>query len=170
MSNFKLAWKAFWAILKNDAKAGAWQKIDAAESVAETAPVQSVPVSDNGDALLLLSLLQREARFVDFVQGALDDYDDATIGGVSRKVHDDCKRCLDKYVGIASVLTEQEQSSICINAGFDPGSIKLTGHVAGEPPYKGTVQHCGWRATKVDMPKRSGEAANLVICPAEVEM
>ena len=39
----------------------------------------------------------------------------------------------------------------------------------GTPPFKGVLKHAGWRATSVNLPKRSGQDPQ-VIAPAEVEI
>ncbi len=45
-------------------------------------------------ALQLLSLLQREGRFVDFVQQDLTSFSDADIGAAARVVHEGCRRAI----------------------------------------------------------------------------
>ena len=45
------------------------------------------------EAITLLAALQREARFVDFVQESLAGYTDAQIGAVARDIHRDCASC-----------------------------------------------------------------------------
>ena len=173
MSDFKLAWKAFWAILKDKAKADAWRVLESGGQGAAQEPAAEAGTGVEGgcDAMLLLSVLQREARLVDYIQEELSGYDDASVGVVSRKVHDDCRRCLGKYMGIVPVLEEAELSRMEVPAGFDPRRIRLTGRVLGEPPYSGTVQHRGWRAEWASLPRRSGGPQDSsVICPAEVEI
>ena len=49
-----------------------------------TAPVVVMPQCN--DAIALLATLQREARFVDLVNEALDGYADAQIGAAARRV------------------------------------------------------------------------------------
>ena len=55
------------------------------------------------------------------------------------------------------------------NAGFDPATVRLTGNVQGEPPFRGTLQHGGWRAVDVKLPPPS-ELDPGVLAPAEVEL
>ena len=115
MANFKTAWKAFWSILKDDEKAKAWEQLATpVEAPKPELPKHEEPTKQEGgtNALHLLTILQREARFIDYIQEGLDGYDDATVGSVSRKVHDDCQRTLDKYFHIVPVMTEAEQTSV----------------------------------------------------------
>lgn len=181
MGNFRTAWKAFWAILGNDDKAKAWEglgtqtalpapeQVPEPEHEEEPAPAP-IAASDGADAVHLLALLQREARFVDYLQEDLSQYEDGAVGGVSRKVHDDCIKVLRKYLHLAPVLDEAEQSKVEVPAGFDPRRIKVTGRPAGNPPFSGVVQHRGWQVSKVDLPKRNSAQDPTIICPAEVEV
>ena len=172
MANFKTAWKAFWSILKNDEKAKAWEQL--AVPVEEPKPElpkheEKPQVSTGSNALHLLTILQREARFIDYIQEGLDGYDDATVGSVSRKVHDDCQRALDKYFHIVPVMDEAEQTQVQVPADFDPRRIKITGK-AGNAPCTGVLQHKGWKADKQELPIRNNAQDPMVICPAEVEV
>lgn len=173
MANFKTAWKAFWAIFSNDEKAAAWESLDKPQPTALPEPTQQPqPPKEDGDAaaIHLLAILQREARLVDFLEESLDGYDDATVGAVSRKVHDDCRRTLDKYFTIAPVMPEQENSQVTVPAGFDANHIKVSGNAVGEPPYHGTLQHKGWTAVSKGLPQRGKSFDSTIVFPAEVEV
>ena len=123
------------------------------------------------EALTLLSSLQREARFVDFIKEPLDDYSDAQIGAAVRDVHRDCGAVLDRLFALEPILSDDEGATIEVPAGFDAGSYKLTGNVTGEPPFQGQMTHHGWRATTCKLPAWSGtETAARVVAPAEVEL
>jgi hypothetical protein len=54
-------------------------------------------------ALQLLGLLQRDARFIDFVQEDIAAYSDADIGAAARVVHEGCRKVLDEHFAIAPV-------------------------------------------------------------------
>jgi len=56
-----------------------------------------------------------------------------------------------------------------VASGFDPSAVRLTGNVHGQPPFRGVLQHGGWRATHVSLPKTAGVDA-AVLAPAEVEI
>ena len=51
-------------------------------------------------ALQLLGLLQREARFVDFVQEDVVGYTDAEVGAAARVVHEGCRKVLGAHFSI----------------------------------------------------------------------
>ncbi len=51
-------------------------------------------------ALQLLGLLQREARFVDFIQEDVAPYTDAEIGAAARVVHEGCRKVLREHFAI----------------------------------------------------------------------
>jgi small basic protein len=123
-----------------------------------------------GGALHVLSLFQREGRFVDFLKEDLTAYDDAQIGAAVRSIHEGCRKALDKHFGPQPVLDRDEGEEVSIPAGFDPHAIRLTGNVSGEPPFKGVLQHKGWRAARVELPSLSGSQDPRIIAQAEVEI
>ena len=123
------------------------------------------------EALTLLSALQREARFVDFVKEPLEGYSDAQIGAVARDVHRDCGKVLERLFALTPVTAQRESEEIEVTAGFDPARYRLTGSVEGEPPFRGRMAHHGWEATRCDLPVWSGkEATARIIAPVEVEL
>lgn len=121
-------------------------------------------------ALQLLALLQREGRFVDFVQEDMSSFSDAEIGGAARVVHDGCKKALDEHFPLEPVRSEAEGAAITVEKGFDAARLRLTGNVAGEPPYRGTLAHRGWRVTDVKLPKMAEGHDPKIVAPAEVEL
>ena len=132
---------------------------------------QAEPKPTRSDALTLLAGLQREARFVDFVQESLAGYSDAQIGAAARDVHRDCAAVFDRLFALRPVLTDEEGAEVDVPAGFDPGRYRLTGNVAAEPPLRGRLMHGGWEATRCELPTWSGTAvAARVVAPVEVEL
>ncbi len=121
-------------------------------------------------ALRLLGLLQQEARFIDFISENIDDYDDAQVGAAVRQIHADCRKALAERVRFERVFQEEEGETVNVAAGFDATAIRLTGNVTGEPPFRGTLQHSGWRAVDVRLPVEVGDGDARVIQPAEVEV
>ncbi|CAL1241523.1 DUF2760 domain-containing protein [Candidatus Methylocalor cossyra] len=121
-------------------------------------------------ALQLLGLLQKEARFLDFVQEDIAGYADAEIGAAARVVHEGCRKVLAQHFELEPVRQEQENTRITLPKGFDATAIRPTGNIVGEPPFTGTLVHRGWRASKVKLPKLA-EGHNVnIIAPAEVEL
>lgn len=132
-------------------------------------PVRKAPA--RSDAITLLAALQREARFIDFVQEKLDAFNDAEIGAVARDIHRDCGKVLARMFAIKPAVTQEEGAEIQIPAGFDAGRYRLVGNVAGQPPYAGEIAHHGWEAGQCELPEwNGGDGSARVIAPAEVEI
>jgi hypothetical protein len=121
-------------------------------------------------ALAMLGLLQREGRLIDFLNESLDDYEDADIGAAVRDIHRGCKKVLDDYLDIEPVMPGEEEDKLTVPAGFDAAEIRLVGEVSGDPPFKGTLRHHGWRVTKTTLPTLSEGVDRRVLAPAEVEV
>lgn len=121
-------------------------------------------------ALQLLSLLQREGRFVDFLEEDIASFADAQIGAAARVVHEGCRRALREHVPLEPVRSEDEGAKVTLAKGFDAKSIRVTGNVTGEPPFTGTLAHRGWRAKEVKLPKMAEGHDARVIAAAEVEL
>jgi hypothetical protein len=134
---------------------------------------QEIPVAParpaGAEALHLLALLQRDGRLVDFVAENLTGFSDAEIGAAARTVHEGCKKVLTSYVTLEPVLREGEGAAVVLPAGFDAAAVRLTGNVVGQPPFRGTVRHHGWRAGEVRIPPQPPGDARIV-APAEVEL
>ncbi|WP_375577389.1 DUF2760 domain-containing protein, partial [Paracidovorax oryzae] len=132
------------------------------------APVRAT--ADVDAALQLLALLQRESRFVDFLQEDIGAYSDADVGGAARLLHGGARKVLQDTFDLEPVRTEAEGSRLTLPAGFDAAAVRVTGNVVGQPPFTGTLQHKGWRATAVRLPALTEGHDTRVIAPAEVEL
>ena len=139
-----------------------------APTPAPTAAPLRAPSAES--ALQLLSLFQREARLIDFTQENLSAYSDADIGAAARVVHEGCARVLREHFTIEPVRAEAEGSRVTLEEGFDAASVRLTGNVVGQAPFKGTLSHRGWRASKVQLPQLAEKHDARVLAPAEVEL
>ena len=126
--------------------------------------------ADTAAALQLLSLLQREARLVDFVQEDIAAYSDAEIGAAARVVHEGCRKVLREHITLAPVRAESEGSRLTLPAGFDAAAVRLTGNVVGQAPFTGTLAHRGWRATEVRLPQLAEGHDARIVAQAEVEL
>ncbi len=123
------------------------------------------------EALTLLAALQREARFVDFIQEPLEGYADAQIGAAARDVHRGCRAVFERLFDLRAVVDDEEGSAIEVAAGFDAGRYRLVGNVGGEPPFRGKLAHHGWEAGKCELPAWTGTAsAARIVAPVEVEL
>lgn len=121
-------------------------------------------------ALQLLGLLQRDARFVDFVEEDIAGYSDTEIGAAARLVHDGCRAVLREHFTIRPVREEAEGSRVTLADGFDASAIRLTGNVVGSAPFHGSISHRGWKVEEVRLPRLAERHDATVIAPAEVEL
>jgi hypothetical protein len=121
-------------------------------------------------ALQLLGILQREGRFVDFLEEDISAFSDAEVGTAARVVHEGCRRTLREHLSLAPVRTESEGERVTVPAGFDAAQVRLTGNVVGEAPFTGTLQHRGWRVTDIRLPQLAVDHDPHIIAPAELEL
>jgi hypothetical protein len=75
-----------------------------------------------------------------------------------------------QYLKLEPVLPQSEGDTVTVPPGFDAQRIRLTGNVAGEPPYDGSLKHHGWVTTAVNFPSVSPSLEPRVLAPAEVEL
>ncbi len=186
---FSRLWLAFvlpWVVLFNGRTAARVQRarlgVDApvapntpatetslsAVKIIEAAPVAATP--DASPAMQLLSIMQREGRFIDFLQEDVGSFSDAQVGAAARVVHAGCKRALADYVTLEPVRREPEGAAVVLDRGFDAGRTRLTGNVMGEPPFKGKLTHHGWQVATIKLPTLANGHDPKVIAPAEVEL
>jgi len=129
-----------------------------------------IPYDSEIAIVQILGLLQREGRLIDFLQEDIEPYDDAQIGAAVREVHRGCRAALKEVFGLSPVLKAAEGSQVEIEEDFDPTRIKLIGNVHGNPPFKGTLRHCGWKFNEVHLPEWMAKEKTDVLAPAEVEI
>ncbi len=122
----------------------------------------------------LLSLLQEQGRFLDFVMDDIKTYSDAQIAAAARFVHQGCQSVMKSNFAIVPVAAVAENQSITLAADFERGDYRLSGKIEGEPPYSGTVKHKGWKTTSISLPKVMGARAKAtgahLLAAAEVEV
>lgn len=179
MARLWTAWRVFWRVLFDaDTASKASQLLAPPEAPREEPPVRqppavspAAPPPTQNPALTLLATLQREARLIDFLQEDLQPYTDEQIGAAVREVHREAAQVLQRVLGLQPVVRSSEGEPIEVAAGFDAGRFRLTGRVSGSGPYRGTLRHHGWEATRCDLPTYTGSpSAAAVIAPAEVEI
>ena len=175
-------WMFFWLpfkVLFDSAAAFRVEQALVGEAAAlpAPAPAPAVPAAparpkepDVAQALHLLAVLQRDGRFVDFLQEDVAAATDDQVGAAARIVHEGCRKALAQYFVLQPVRSEAEGTQISVPEGFDPGELRLTGNVAGKPPFRGTLAHPGWRAAEVKLPPPPEGQDVHVIAPAEVEL
>ena len=196
LSRMAIAIGSFFAILANARLAGDIHRLRTGEPLAADVPPSEVrvevpvekiietrievpvekiverrvEVATDTAALQLLGLLQREARFVDFIQADVAPYSDAEIGAAARVVHGGCRKLLAEHFTLAPVRAEAEGSRVTLAAGFDAAAVRLTGNVVGQAPFTGTLSHRGWQVTQVRLPQLTDARAAAIIAQAEVEL
>ena len=143
--------------------------VEPLEVVTPTAPMPD-PMTEARKALQVIGALQREGRFIDFLQEDLNAATDAQIGAAARVVHGGCKKVIDGYLTIEAVWPGEEGARVTLDEGFDKNRVSLTGNVAGDPPFNGTLQHPGWRATDVRLPELADSAEPTILMAAEIEL
>lgn len=137
---------------------------------ASAKPVEVPPEKAHASGLFVLSILQREGRLIDFLQEDVSSFSDADVGAAARVVHAGCRKVISQNLKLAAILNDAEGASITVPAGFDAQRIRLTGNVAGQPPFRGTLKHHGWVATEVRFPALPEALDHRVLASAEVEI
>jgi hypothetical protein len=148
-----------------------------AASAAPAAPAAAAPAPEalvEAGVVQFLARLQEKGRLVDFLMDDVTPYNNEQVGVVARVVHQGCREVLQAAFDIEPVHRGNEREEISLAGNFDAASYRLVGKVPDRPPYRGTVLHRGWRATRVSLPRLTDSSrdstARRVIAPAEVEM
>lgn len=133
-------------------------------------PTAQAPARPSGAPLRLLALLQRDGRLLDFLMEDIQSYPDPQIGAAVRDIHRQCQAALKEHLDLQPVLDKPEGSNVEVSAGFDPSAIRLVGNVTGQPPFRGTLQHHGWRVKDIKLTPPPEGQDEFVLMPAEVEL
>jgi hypothetical protein len=136
----------------------------------ELAAPRAAKTEPQAPALFLLSMLQREGRLIDFLQEDVASYSDEQVGAAARVVHDGCRKVVRQYLALEPVLNDSEGAAVQVPVGFDAQRIRLTGNIAGSPPFKGSLKHHGWAAREVSLPLPPEALDPKILAPAEVEL
>lgn len=132
-------------------------------------PAAAPTVRPSDGALQMLSIMQRDARLVDFLMEDIAGYSDDQIGAAVRELHDQCRDSIARYVTLAPVIDGVE-GTYAKAPGSDANLVKFVGNVPAQTPAGGTLRHKGWRAAKVDLPALSAKQDATIIAPAEIEI
>jgi hypothetical protein len=138
-------------------------------TVTAAAPRQRTAAETAAPALQLLAFLQQEGRLLDFVEEEIDGYTDEQVGAAARTIHSGCRKALHERMTIKRLHEADDGATIEVGADYDPQQVRLTGNVHGHPPFRGTLEHGGWRVTDLKLPERTGGDPTIV-APAEVEI
>ncbi|MGQ0504896.1 MAG: DUF2760 domain-containing protein [Myxococcaceae bacterium] len=179
-TRFGMAFVCFFRILFNAAFAGSLlpqylglraplpSKTAAPEKA--IAPQPATAKETHASGLFVLSMLQREGRLIDFLQEDIASFSDAEVGAASRVVHEGCRKVVRQYLVLEPVLKDSEGAAVNVPEGFDAQQIRLTGNVAGRPPFKGALRHHGWITRDVRFPQVPQALDSRILAPAEVEL
>ncbi|MGH7174455.1 MAG: DUF2760 domain-containing protein [Gemmataceae bacterium] len=165
LAHLGLAYKAFFRVLGDAATAERIRPL--LEPPAEEA---AKPARLSPEPLRLLTLLQREGRLLDFlledIQGAADEQ----VGAGVRELHRKAQAVIKEHLILEPVLAKSEGETVEVPPNFDPSAIRLTGNVTGQPPFRGVLQHHGWRVKNYTLPAPPEGQDQFVLAPAEVEL
>ena len=146
-------------------------------AVAPSEPVAAKPPPPAGnqadaEIVAFVGLLQDKGRLVDFLMEDVNSYDDTQVGAAARVVHQGCRAVLNEHFKISPVSDAEEGSQITLPADYAADEYRLTGKISGNPPFKGTLLHKGWKADSVKLPRIVNTNENCLpsIAPAQVEV
>lgn len=135
-----------------------------------TPPPPPPPPKRSGEALRLLTLLQREGRTLDFFLEDISGASDQQIGEGVRELHRKAQAVLKERLQMEPILPGEEGQMIEVPVGFDPSAIRLSGNVTGQPPFRGRLVHHGWRVKDFKLPAPPEGIDEFVVAQAEVEL
>ena len=175
MSRISSAFRSFFAILFSDRLpediALSYGFIRASEAKAAPAPKPAAPVARTADgALQMLSILQRDARLIDFLMEDISAYGDDQVGAAVRSLHEQSRATLNRYIILKPVVDGVEHTPARIE-NRDPNAVKLLGNVPADgKATQGILRHKGWRVEKVDLPRIAPGQDVTILAPAEIEI
>lgn len=175
MSRISSAFRSFFAILFSDELpediARTYGFIKAAEAKPAPPPKPAAPEMKTSDgALQMLSILQRDARLIDFLMEDISGYPDDQVGAAVRSLHEQSRTSMSRYVTLKPVVDGVEHTRTRIETR-DPNAVKLLGNVPADgKATQGILRHKGWRVEKVDLPKIAAGQNVTILAPAEIEI
>lgn len=117
----------------------------------------------------MLSILQRDARLLDFFLEDIAPYSDEQVGAAVRGMHGQGREALERYVKLAPVIDGVEGTFVKAPSK-DAAVVKFLGNVPAAPPEGGTLRHRGWRVENVALPPVNPRQDLTVLAPAEIEV
>jgi hypothetical protein len=171
LNRISQAFRSFFSILFSGvlpadiAQAFGYSKVIPIKATPAPAPKPQSGPADG--AVQILSVLQRDARLVDFLMEDISAYSDEQVGAAVRDVQLQSRQALERYLKLQPVIDGVEGDFTKID-GLASASIKMIGNVPakGKAPG-GLLRHKGWKAEKVDLPSLP---PGNVLAPAEIEV
>jgi hypothetical protein len=171
LNRISQAFRSFFSILFSGvlpadiAQAFGYSKVIPIKVTPAAAPKPQSGPADG--AVEILSVLQRDARLVDFLMEDISAYSDDQVGAAVRDVQLQSRQTLERYLKLQPVIDGVE-GDFTKTEGLASASVKLVGNV---PPSGkaagGVLRHKGWRAEKVDLPTLP---PGNILAPAEIEV
>jgi len=148
------------------------QSTQATPPIVRPQPAQLPPATPKrtGEPLQLLALLQGEARLLDTLFSPMKSLEGQKVKDAIIEMQELCQAVLKKYLTIEDILPGEEGSSVTVNKGYDPSAIRVVGNVTGQPPFRGTLNHPGYRVKELKLPAIPDGQDGMVLQPAEVEV
>ena len=171
MNRISQAFRSFFSILFNGvlpadiAQAFGYSKVIPIKPAPTPAPKPQSGPADG--AVQILSVLQRDARLVDFLMEDISAYSDDQVGAAVRDVQAQSRQALERYLKLQPVIDGVE-GDFTKTDGLPAPALKLVGNVppSGKAPG-GLLRHKGWKAEKVDLPALP---PGNILAPAEIEV
>ncbi len=171
MNRITQAFRSFFSILFSGvlpadiAQAFGYSKVIPIKVTPTAAPKPQSGPADG--AVQILSVLQRDARLVDFLMEDISAYSDEQVGAAVRDVQQQSRQSLERYLKLQPVIDGVE-GDFTKTDGLQASQMKLVGNVppSGKAPG-GLLRHKGWKAEKVDLPSLP---PGNVLAPAEIEV
>jgi hypothetical protein len=131
------------------------------------APAPKPQAGPSDGAVQILSILQRDARLIDFLMEDVSAYSDEQVGAAVRDVQEQSRKSLQRYLKLQPAVDGVEGTFTKLYPA-ESSAYKLIGKVpaSGKAPG-GTLRHKGWKVDKVDLPT---VAPGSVLAPAEIEI
>jgi hypothetical protein len=92
-------------------------------------------------ASALLTLMQREARFLDFTQEDISELSDQQVGAVSRLIHRDLKKLVSQYVKLQPVFDAEEGQKVSVGVDRLPYEYQVATDRDLNAPFSAVLRH-----------------------------
>jgi hypothetical protein len=122
------------------------------------------------EIVAFFALLQEKGRLIDFLMEDITSYDDAHVGAAARVIHQGCREVLQEHFNITAISESEEGSQVTVPAGYAKEQYRIVGNLSGQPPFRGTLIHKGWKTEFVKLPRIVETQRLPAIAPAEVEL
>ena len=168
MNRVALAFRAFFGLLFHGELS---PEVIAGLGLIRKPEAPAAPVFKPADgALQMLTILQRDARLIDFLMEDIAGYSDDQVGAAVRSLHGQSREALNRYVSLQPVIDGVE-GTFTKPPSSDPAVVKFLGNVpAAGAPSGGVLRHRGWRAAAVNLPPLNARQDLTILAPAEIEV